>query len=60
MTEVTPDLHDEDGEEEVADIVVLAMLVRQFYRKYVAFHSDHDVAQAGCLTLYTFYTYRVL
>jgi len=33
------------------------MLVRQFYSKYVAFHPDYRVAQAGRVVLYTFYAH---
>lgn len=46
-----------NGDDDVPDIVTLAVGVKEFYRKYVAFHSAHDVAQSGCMTLFTFYTY---
>lgn len=35
----------------------LATAIKAFYERYVAFHSEHHLAQAGCMALYTFYTY---
>ena len=31
--------------------------IRELYRKYVAFHSDHAQAQSGTMALYTLYTH---
>lgn len=37
--------------------IQLAMAVREAYREYVVFHSDHAIAEAGALTLWTFHTW---
>jgi hypothetical protein len=39
------------------EIVRLATAVKAFYERYVAFHSEHRNAQAGCMALFTFYTH---
>lgn len=51
-----------DGEdflsgEEPADIVKLVTAIKAAYEKYVAFHSDYAVAQAGTMALFTLYTW---
>jgi hypothetical protein len=42
---------------QVSDLAPLAVGIREFYRRYVAFHSEHELAQSGCATLFTAHTH---
>jgi Protein of unknown function (DUF3631) len=54
MIDATPG---EEEHGEIPELAKTATAAKATFEKYVAFHSDHAIAQAGTLALYTLYTW---
>lgn len=50
-------MHDTEDNEHAPLLVETAVAVKALYEKYVSFHSDHTIAQAGAMALFTLYTH---